>query len=147
MFTRPFEDYRLGDQWTSKGRTVTETDVVMFASLTGDWYPLHTDKEWAKQTRFGQRIAHGLLVVSIAMGLTPLEPGIVVAFYGIDRMRFIAPTFIGDTIRVTYEITNLHKKSSGGVVVAAMTVLKHPEQAVVVGTASMLLATPSSCGS
>ena len=97
-----FEEYTVGDGITSQGRTVTEGDIVNFAMLSGDWNPLHTDAEAAKATPYGERIAHGLLVLSMATGLTE-RLGIlnqtVLGFMGLD-WEFRAAVKIGDTIRV-----------------------------------------------
>ena len=94
----------MGDSFTTKGSTITEADIVNFAALTWDTYPLHVDAEWASKTMFGERIAHGMLVLSYAAGLVPMQPGPIVAFYGMEKVRFFAPTKIGDTIRVHVEL-------------------------------------------
>lgn len=75
MFEKYFNELNIGERWVSRGRTITEADLVLFSAFSGDWYPLHTDKEWAAQTSFGQRIAHGMLVLSVAMGLLDMVPG------------------------------------------------------------------------
>jgi acyl dehydratase len=111
MLDKFYDELEVGMKWKSRGRTITEADIVLFAAFTGDWYPLHTDKEYAAQTPFGQRIAHGMLVLSVASGLMQIAPGVVVAFYGIDRVRFTAPTFIGDTLHVEMEV--LEKNDRG----------------------------------
>ena len=111
MLSNYYEDLNAGDCWVSRGRTITETDIVMFAAFSGDWYQLHTDREWAAKTPFGQRIAHGLLVLSVSSGLWDLSGGTVIAFYGMDNVRFTAPTFIGDTIHAELEV--LEKKDKG----------------------------------
>lgn len=110
MLDRYFDQINVGDTWISRGRTITETDLVLFSAFTGDWYPLHTDVEYAAKTPFGQRIAHGMLVLSVGTGLLVIEPHVLVAFYGIDKLRFTGPTFIGDTIHVELEVIN--KESS-----------------------------------
>ena len=104
LFARYLDDLEVGDSFTTKGRTVTEADIVNFAALTWDTYPLHVDAEWASKTMFGERIAHGMLVLSYAAGLVPMQPGPIVAFYGMEKVRFFAPTKIGDTIRVHVEL-------------------------------------------
>lgn len=111
-----FEDFKIGDEWQTRARTITEADIVTFAGLTGDYTGLHVDAEEAAQTKFGQRIAHGALIFSYSVGLVTqmnLIKDTVVAFYGVDRLRFTGPTFIGDTIRVTKKVTSLEKKESG----------------------------------
>jgi acyl dehydratase len=87
----------------SRGRTVTETDVVQFMMLTGNWVEIHSNIEFAAGTRYGQRLVQGSLVFSISQGL--FSPGrFVAAFYGLDRMRFLKPVFIGDTVYVRCEV-------------------------------------------
>lgn len=98
---------RIGYRYRTKGRTVTEADIVFHAGQTGDLFPIHLDAEAAAQTRYGQRVAHGTLVLSIAMGLkytTDPTMGFRIS-YGYDRVRFRAPVFIGDTIGVDVEVT------------------------------------------
>lgn len=140
MFDKYYEELEVGSVWRSRGRSITEADIVMFAALSGDWYPLHTDKEWAAQTSFGQRIAHGLLVLSVASGLMSIEPGVVVAFYGIDKLRFTAPTFIGDTIHT--ELTVQAKEDRGpdmGVVTFRNEVKNQRNETVMVATMKVLM--------
>src|SRR5919201_5985400 len=110
MMGRYFDDLEVGDSFTTKGRTITEADLVNFAALTWDTYPLHVDAEWASKTMFGERIAHGMLVLSYAAGLVPMQPGPIVAFYGMEKVRFFAPTKIGDTIRVEVELTDKEER-------------------------------------
>ncbi|HZI91531.1 MAG TPA: MaoC/PaaZ C-terminal domain-containing protein [Thermoleophilaceae bacterium] len=85
---------------TTRGRTITEADVVAFSALTGDHHPQHTDAEWAAGTPFGGRVAHGMLVLSYAVGLVPIDPDRVVALRRIEDAVFKRPVRIGDTIRV-----------------------------------------------
>jgi 3-hydroxybutyryl-CoA dehydratase len=96
-----------GATFVSRGRTVTETDVVLFASLTGDFNPQHTDAAWAAKSPFGERIAHGLLVVSYAVGLVPFDGSRIAAFRRLDKVVFKRPVRIGDTIRVEGRIARL----------------------------------------
>jgi 3-hydroxybutyryl-CoA dehydratase len=101
-----FDDLRNGDRFTTGGRTVTEADVVMFAGLTGDTHPQHVDAEWAAGSRFGERIAHGMLVMSYAVGLMPFDPERVVALRRLTDVAFKQPVRLGDTIRVEGEIAD-----------------------------------------
>ena len=89
-----------GAELTTRGRTITESDLVSFSALTGDWHPQHADAEWAANGRFGERVAHGMLVVSYALGLMPFDPERVVALRGLDSVSFKRPVRIGDTIRL-----------------------------------------------
>ena len=90
----------IGEELVTNGRTITETDLVSFSSLTGDFHPQHSDAEWAAAGRFGERVAHGMLVMSYAVGLVPLDPERVVALRGLESVTFKRPVAIGDTIRV-----------------------------------------------
>jgi len=93
-----FEDYVVGSTRVSTGRTITEADIVLHAGQTGDFYPHHMDAEWCKTQEFGQRVAHGTLILSVGVGMLAGEINEAAFSYGYDRVRFIAPVFIGDTI-------------------------------------------------
>ena len=110
-----FEHATEGEVTTTQGRTITGADVVNFAGVSGDFNHLHTDEERMKESGFGERIAHGALVFSVMTGLlwqsrTPEEREAVVAFYGVDRLRFRAPTFVGDTVHVDIEVVEKEPK-------------------------------------
>lgn len=90
----------MSESFTSRGRTVTEADVVAFSALTGDWHPQHSDAVWAAESAFGERIAHGMLIVSFAIGLVNFDPERVVALRRIRDVVFKRPVRLGDTIRV-----------------------------------------------
>lgn len=98
-----WEDYAPGETRETLGRTITETDIVLHAGQTGDFFPHHVDAEFAARTEFGQRLAHGTLIFSVGVGLTAGEVNPASFSYGYDRLRFVRPVFIGDTIstRVT----------------------------------------------
>jgi 3-hydroxybutyryl-CoA dehydratase len=99
-----FEALEVGNRFETRGRTVTEADVTAFAALTGDTHPQHTDAEWSARSRFGERIAHGLLVLSFGAGLVPFDPEVVVAMRGVRECSFKRPVRFGDTIRVVGEV-------------------------------------------
>ena len=103
----PFEALETGQEFTTRGRTVTEADVVAFAALTGDWHPQHADAAWAATSPFGERIAHGMLVVSLAAGLVPFDPGRVVALRRVADATFKRPVRFGDTLHVEGRIKTL----------------------------------------
>ena len=107
LWSAPFEALEEGASFTTRGRTVTEADVVGFAALTGDWHPQHTDAVWAGASAFGERIAHGMLLISFAVGLVPFDPGRVVALRRITDVVFKRPVLLGDTIRVEGRIASL----------------------------------------
>ncbi len=100
-----FEDYEVNSKRITLGRTITETDIVVHAGQTGDFFPHHMDAEWCKTQPFKQRIAHGTLVFSIGIGLTAGEINPEAMSKGYDRLRFIKPVFIGDTIHSEITIT------------------------------------------
>lgn len=108
--TRRFEDCNVGDRVTTPGRTITAADIEAFADLSGDRTPLHTDAAYAATTQFGERVAHGMLVLSIASAMLvhPEDSGIVplpiLALVKLDRVRFLAPAKIGDTIHTECEV-------------------------------------------
>src|SRR5215210_7875646 len=102
-----FEEFAVGQRVRTSSRTITEADIVSFAGLSGDFNQIHIDAEYAKSTPYGQRIAHGLLVLSIASGLgvqTGIMEGTILAFREIIEWKFVAPVFIGDTLHVDLEV-------------------------------------------
>lgn len=101
---RWFEDYEVGERRTTVGRTITEADIVIHAGQTGDFFPHHMDAEWAAAQPMGARIAHGTLVLSVAVGMTAGDINPQSMSYGYDRIRFVKPVLIGDTITVAAEI-------------------------------------------
>lgn len=115
-----FEDFEVGYRAVSPGRTITESDVVLFAGLSGDYNQLHTDAEFAANTQFGRRIAHGLLGLSIASGLASrlgFIEGTAEAFMSLE-WKFRRPVYIGDTIHVEVEVVNTRAmpRAGGGIV-------------------------------
>ena len=111
-----WEDLRVGLQFTSPTRTITEADVTMFAGLTGDYSELHTSEEFAAQTQYGRRVAHGLLGLSFAHGLMWPRTGafrdIAIAFLGLSDWRFRGPIFLGDTVHVEYGVAEVRDSRS-----------------------------------
>jgi 3-hydroxybutyryl-CoA dehydratase len=131
-----FEDFVVGVEHVTRGRTITEADVMNFAGLSGDFIELHTNEEYARQSSFGRRIAHGMLTLSISTGLMTrmnLVTDTVVAFYGIDKLRFVKPVFIGDTIHVKKTVMDTAAKGGvSGVVTFDTRVLNQKNEAVLV---------------
>jgi 3-hydroxybutyryl-CoA dehydratase len=131
-----FEDFTVGHKTVSRTRTITEADIVNFAGLSGDFVELHMSETFAASGPFGKRIAHGLLVLSVSSGLI-VQMGTttdtVIAFYGIDRLRFTKPTFIGDTVHVEKEVIATDRKGPGrGVITFNTQVLNQHGEPVVV---------------
>lgn len=133
-----FEDFQVGHRIATPGRTVTEADVVSFAGLSGDYEALHTNAVFAQSTPFGQRIAHGLLGLSMASGLamrTGFLEGTVLAFREIKDWKFIRPVFIGDTIQVQVVIEEAKPvpRLGGGLLTAQVDLLNQKGETVMKG--------------
>lgn len=113
-----FEEFETGHIRQTKGRTITETDIVIHAGQSGDFFPHHMDEEWCKTQPFKKRIAHGTLIFTVAVGLTADFVNEVAMTYGYERLRFIKPVFIGDTLNVVVTIREKkdHKKPGFGLV-------------------------------
>ena len=137
-----FEEFEIGDQVEGVGRTITETDVVNFAGISADWNLIHTDAEYSAKGMFGQRVAHGLLILSIASGqavrLGFMEDTIL-AFRGLE-WKFQRPVFIGDTIRlrVTVEEKKDMRRIGGGLVIFKMEVINQKNEVCQRGTWEIL---------
>ncbi|MCT8971360.1 MaoC/PaaZ C-terminal domain-containing protein [Microbaculum marinisediminis] len=113
MIDQTFGELAVGQVRTSRGRTLTETDVVNFCMLTGNWLEIHSNVEFAREALYGQRLVQGSLVFSIVNALMPFDAGVVEVFYGVDRLRFLKPSFIGDTVWARSEIIDLRPKKDG----------------------------------
>jgi acyl dehydratase len=113
-----FEEFKIGDSRRTMGRTITETDIVIHAGQTGDFFPHHMDEEWCSTQPFKKRIAHGTLIFSVSVGMTANQINELAMTYGYERLRFIKPVFIGDTIQVKVSIKTKteHKKPGFGLV-------------------------------
>jgi len=114
LLCRYYDELEVGERMMTHGRTVTESDIVMWCTLTGDMFRLHTDRHFAETTRFGQRIAPGLMVNAFlaGLGIPPDAPGII-ANAGIDEVRFTSPVLIGDTIHLEAEILEKKERKPG----------------------------------
>jgi acyl dehydratase len=138
-----FEDVTVGDEYVSPGRTVTETDIVAFAGLSGDYNVLHTDAEFMKSSIFGERIAHGLLGLAIASGLGSRaipRPYATLASLGL-RWRFKGPIKIGDTIKVRLKVTDKREtsKPDRGIVTIQRHVLNQRGEVVQEGDTELMV--------
>jgi len=138
-----FEEFNIGDTVASAGRTITEADIVGFAALSGDWNAIHTDAEYAKSQLFGERIAHGLLGLSIASGLATqlgFIENTVIAFRGIN-WTFSGPIRIGDTIHMSARIAEKKpmQRLGGGLVTLNVEVLNQRGETTQKGTWSMII--------
>jgi acyl dehydratase len=109
-----FDGYELGSKRITLGRTITETDFIVHAGHTGDFFPHHMDAEWCKTQPFKQRIAHGTMIFSIGIGLTASEINPEAFSKGYDRLRFVKPVFIGDTIHAEVSISEKSGSNKGG---------------------------------
>jgi acyl dehydratase len=136
-----YEDYETDAVRLTLGRTITETDIVMHAGQTGDFFPHHMDAEWCKTQDFGQRIAHGTLIFSVGIGMSAGVMNPEAFSYGYDRLRFVKPVFIGDTIRVRVTIADKkeYPKNPGlGLITEQVEVINQRDQ-VVLACAHLLL--------
>ncbi|HOK07026.1 MAG TPA: MaoC/PaaZ C-terminal domain-containing protein [Syntrophales bacterium] len=140
-----FEDYGVGEVFVSPGRTITETDIVLFSAFTGDWHQLHTNIEYAAKTPFKERIAHGMLGLTVGMALLfRLGPHVVlpksfIAFYGMEGVRFTAPVKIGDTIHCEMTICGLEEKDGGRGIIEAHNAVKNQRgETVIVFTTKII---------
>ena len=128
-----FEQYEVGAMRETFGRTITETDFVIHAGHTGDFFPHHMDAEWCKRQPFGQRIAHGTMIFAIGVGLTASAINPVAFSYGYDRLRFIKPVHIGDTIRTRVTIAEKQddaKRATYGRVIERCEVINQRDETV-----------------
>lgn len=145
-----FEDFETGMTMRTRGRTITEADIVNFATLTGDFNPMHTDAEYMKGHMMGQRVAHGMLTLSYAVGLI-YQLGVIertgLAFRGVE-MKFSLPVFIGDTVHAELTITELKemKRLGGGSVGIEVKVVNQEGKAVQSGVLTMLVASRPAAG-
>ena len=144
---RYFEEFAVGDKMTSQGRTITESDIVAFAGLSGDYNPVHTDAEFCKDSQFGERIAHGLLVLSVASGLAwqlGFMAGTADAFLSLE-CKFAGPTKIGDTLKVSAEVAQKRGMpgSTGGMVMFNVEVKNQRDEVIQRGKWNVLVRSQS----
>ena len=137
-----FEDFVAGTRRETVGRTITEADVVLHAGQTGDFYPHHMDAEWCKTQPFGRRMAHGTLVFSVAVGMTAGVINPRAMSYGYDRLRFVRPVFLNDTIHVRVSIKEMRedtKRPGHGIVVEALEAINQRGETVLVAEHLLLV--------
>jgi acyl dehydratase len=130
-----YEDFHVDQSFTTLGRTISEFDLVQFAAMTGDNSSAHTDEQFAKTSVYGQRLVHGMLSISYALGLisrTLVFEGTGIAFLGMDDVRFHAPVFIGDTMTAKFTVTSMRetRKPDRGIVVRHVEVFNQRQEAV-----------------
>ena len=133
MNRRFFEQYVVGQARETPARTITETDLVLHAGHTGDFYPHHMDEEWCKTQSFGRRIAHGTMTFAIGIGLTAGDLNPAAFTYGYDRLRFPKPVFIGDTLHARVTIAAAEpdpKRSTHGRVIERVEILNQRGEVV-----------------
>lgn len=143
MRQRYFEDFTVGDRFESPSKTLTDAHFLFFAGMTGDAHPIHYDDEYAKTTRYGRRLAHGLLLTSLtALGASTLAPILeasIVAFVE-QTTRFRAPAFLGDTLKPRHEVTGLERKRSAGLLTLLVTLTNQRGETVLDGVHRYLIA-------
>ena len=140
---RYFEDFAVGDRFASPSKTLTDAHFLFFAGITGDAHPIHYDDEYAKRTRFGRRLAHGLLLTSLtavgASTLAPLIEASIGAFVE-QTTRFLRPAFIGDTVKPEHEVVALERKRSAGLVTLRVTLTNQHGETILDGQHKDLIA-------
>ena len=139
-----FEEFTVGQTVKTIGRTISEDAIFSFAGLTGDFNQIHTDADFASKTQFGQRIAHGLLGLSVATGLimrTGLLEGTVLAFREISEWKFVKPFFIGDSVHAVLTVTETKAlpRIGGGSLVSSVEVLNQNKEVCQRGTLNLLI--------
>jgi len=139
-----WEEWKIGAEFVTSARTITETDIVNFAGISVDYNPLHIDEEFCRNTQFGTRIAHGPLVYSIATGLIfqlHLYDDTLIAFLGFDSLKFTKPVKIGDTIHARVEVIEKREtsKSDRGIMKRLLQVLNQNNELVQEGVQAFLL--------
>jgi acyl dehydratase len=143
VIERYFEDFKVGDRFKSPSRTLTDAHFLFFAGITGDNHPIHYDEEYAKETRYGHRLTHGLLLASLtAVGASTLAPLIehsIVAFVE-QTTRFRTPVFIGDTIHPEHEVIGLERKRSSGLLTLRVALRNQRGEIVLEGEHRYLIA-------
>ena len=140
MIRRPFDELEVGERLVSRGRTITEADLVFFCYFTGNWEGLHADEEFARKTRFGTRIGSGRMLIALVSGLLPPSPDIELAFYGLDKVRFTAPVHIGDTIHYEANVVSKELRDDKyGVVSVEVRALNERNELLMVATERILV--------
>ena len=139
MITESFDDIEVGETWAGRGRTITETDVVNFCYLTGNWLEIHSNVEVAAATPFGERLVQGSLTFSLIPGLVTWDYRYVIAFYGVDHLRFLRPVFIGDTVHPELRVVEKTVKDDERGVVALEIEVRNQHHEVVQAAVFKLL--------
>ena len=137
--TRCYEDFQTGQTWTTPPREITQALVMEFARSTGDTNSLHTDPDVAKKSLFGRQVAHGLLVLSVAVGQWMKVGLLGVAFSGIDKVRFLKPVFFGDVVHAKMAVTAVEDRGDYGLVVLHNDVVNQKGETVLVFDARLAL--------
>ncbi|HHV75643.1 MAG TPA: dehydratase [Thermoanaerobacterium sp.] len=145
MTGKYFDEWTVGEEWITPSRTMTETDVVMFAAMSGDYNELHTSKEYMKDSQFGERIVHGLLGLAVSHGLLfrlGLLEGTGIAFLGIESWQFRAPIFLNDTIHAKVKVLDKRpsrSKSDRGIVKILVQIIKQDDTIVQEGIKTLMI--------
>ncbi len=149
LLERNFSDLQVGERQSCRARTITETDIVMWCALTGDWFWPHSDAPAAAKSMFGQRVAPGMMIWAFGGGLgVPAHSRTIVANYGAERIRFTKPVFIGDTIRLELEILAKSEREPGrGVVDLGWNLFNQHDEPVCVSVVKILMADAAGPGS
>jgi 3-hydroxybutyryl-CoA dehydratase len=131
FWSQPFDSLSVGQRFRSDERAVRDTDVIVFSALTGDWHPQHCDPEWAARGPFGERIAHGMLILALAVGLVPLDPERVVALRRVSDVVFKRPVRLNEAVHVAGELTALRPIDERGGLVEFAWQVRNQDDALV----------------
>lgn len=142
LLYRTYDELQVGDTQRTRGRTITETDIVNWCALTGDWFYPHTDKVAAERSMFGRRVAPGIMVFALGTGLgVPADSTTILANYGTDSLRYTRPTWIGDTIHLEIECTEkTDRDERGGMAVFRWTIVNQNGETVCSSLLKLLMA-------
>ena len=142
LLFRTFDELQVGDRQRTRGRTITETDIVNWCALTGDWFYPHIDAVAAEQSMFGQRVAPGIMVFAMATGLgVPADATTILANYGTDALRYLKPTWIGDTVYLDIELLEkVERNPASGLVTYRWDVLNQRGETVCTSRLKILTA-------
>lgn len=144
MATLYYEDLEVGQTFRSPARTVTEADLTIFSMVSGDWNPIHSDAEYARETPYGERIVHGVLGMAIVTGMFDrlgIFEDSALALLGIDEWRFRAPILVGDTIHMELDIADKRLTSKGdrGIIDRRIRLVRHDGMVLQDGRMGMMI--------
>lgn len=142
MISKPYEDIAVGERSVTDERVISEDYIRQFADLTWDRHPLHLDADYAARSQFGRQIAHGALMISTLLGLVELHPSYLQCFYGLDKLRFVSPAYIGDRVHAVTTVLSVTPRRDGtsAIVISQAQLVDTCGRDLLVGEFSLLVA-------